>query len=155
MKKAIVSLLILTLLSLALPAVPVAASSPEDITIVSPMVLPPDAPAYGTFEASGGAVDAGVICASGNVYDTEYRVAGGENKKFTNLFVHKLFVCDDGSGTFEMDLIVRLIPGITVDWLVTSGDGEYVRLHGTGKLTSQALSEGHLLDTYIGGLHID
>jgi hypothetical protein len=157
MKKTIVLVLILTLLSL--PAGPVAASSPEDVTIVSPMVLPPVLPPgeapYGTFEASGPAVDAGVICPSGDVYDTGARVVTGENKKFTNLFVHKLFVCDDGSGTFEMDLVVRLIPGSTVDWRVTSGDGEYVRLRGTGKLTGQALSEGHLIDTYIGGLHID
>ena len=159
MKKTIVLLLIFALLSLTLPVVTAAASSPEDVTIVSPMVLPPVLPPgeapYGTFEASGPAVDAGVICPSGDVYDTGARVVSGENKKFTNLFVHKLFVCDDGSGTFEMDLIVRLIPGSTVNWRITSGGGEYVRLHGTGKLTSQALSEGHLIDTYIGGLHID
>jgi hypothetical protein len=151
MKKAIaVSLL----LAISLLAVPASASTPDQVTFVSHMSL---SAAAGTFEAFGPAVDADVVCPSGDVYDLSYRAAGYQSNMQLNLFVHKLFVCEDGSGTFEMDLNVRIVSSqeTTAKWRVVSGDGPYARLHGNGKLTAQSVDEDHLIDTYVGRLHID
>ena len=142
------------LLAIALITVPASASPPEQVTIVSHMSL---STATGTFEASGPAVDAGAICPSGDVYDLSYRAAGYQSKTQLNLFVHKLFVCADGTGTFEMDLNVRIVfsQETTAKWRVVAGDGPYTDLHGNGKLTALSVDEDHLIDTYVGQLHID
>ena len=141
-------------IALLISAAPAAASVPDDITIVSTVSF---SEAYGTFDAFGPAVEAGVICASGEVYDLSNRATGWQNGAFTNLFVHKLFTCADGSGAFEMDLNVRLdfsTMRTTATWRVVAGDADYTRLHGTGKLTGEPV-EGGIVDTYTGRLHID
>ena len=142
-------------LALAVSAVPAAASPPDNVTIVSEMSVPD---ASGTFDASGPAVDAGIICAHGNVYDLEARAVGYQSTRLTILFVHKLFVCDDESGSFEMDLNVRLVYSpqeTTAQWRVVAGDEAYARLRGNGKLTAFYPGGEVVIDTYTGGLHND
>jgi hypothetical protein len=142
-------------LALALTVAPAAASAPEDVTIVSEMSV---SAAAGTFEASGPAVDAGVICPAGDVYDLSSRAAGYQSNNHLNLFVHKLFVCSDESGAFEMDLNVRIVfspQETTAKWRVVAADGAYAGLHGNGKLTAVPVTEDILIDTYTGGLHIE
>ena len=149
------SLAFATILALSVSVAPAAASAPENVTIVSEMSL---SAASGTFDASGPAVDAGVMCAQGDVYDLQYRAAGFQSNRLMNLFVHKLFVCADGTGTFEMDLNVRIVfspPETTAIWRVVDGDSSYLRLHGNGKLTAFPVNEDILIDTYTGSLHID
>lgn len=132
-----------------------AATTPDDVTIVSEMSVPD---ASGTFDASGPAVDAGIICPHGNVYDLEARAVGYQSNRLTILFVHKLFVCDDESGSFEMDLNVRLVYSpqeTTAEWRVVAGDEAYARLRGNGKLTAFYPGGDVVIDTYTGGLHND
>ena len=134
--------------------VPAAASSPVDVTIVSEMVFLGDT---GTFEASGPAVEAGLICPQGDVYDTEYRAAGDQSNRFLILFVHKLFVCANGTGSFEMDLRVWISAPLESKgtWRIVEGEGPYERLHGNGKLTANRASENTVIDLYTGSLHND
>lgn len=141
-------------LTLAFSTVPAAASAPADVTIVSEMYIPS---ASGTFYASGPAVDAGIICQAGDVYDVEVRAAG-RSHKLLNLFVHKLFVCKDGSGSFEMDLNVQAVfsPQQTrAEWRVAASDDAYARLRGNGKLTAASPGGDVVIDTYTGALHTD
>ena len=149
-----ISLTLVMIIALVSSAVPVAASSPVNVTILSEMDFLGDT---GTFEASGPAVEAGIICPQGDVYDTEYRSAGNQDKRFINLYVHKLFVCADGSGSFEMDLNVRIFspPRTIGTWRIVEGDGAYARLHGNGKLTAHREDEDTVIDLYTGSLHID
>jgi hypothetical protein len=134
--------------------VPAAASSPVNVKITSAMVFLGNT---GTFEVSGPAVEAGLICPEGNVYDTKYRSAGSDSKRFINLFVHKLFVCADGSGSFEMDLNLRIFspPRTKGTWRIVDGDGAYARLHGNGKLSASGAVENIVIDLYTGKLHND
>jgi hypothetical protein len=149
-----ISLTLALIVALVVSVVPAAASSPLNVTIVSAMVFLGDT---GTFEASGPAVEAGIICPRGDVYDTIYSSAGPESKRFINLFVHKLFVCADGSGSFEMDLNLKIYspPRTMGTWRVVEGEGAYARLHGNGKLTAHREDEDTVIDLYIGRLHID
>ena len=134
--------------------VPVAASSPVNVKIKSPMVFLGNT---GTFEASGPAVEAGLICPEGDVYDTKYHSAGSDSKRFINLFVHKQFVCADGSGSFEMDLNLRIFspPRTKGTWRIVGGDGAYARLHGNGKLSASEAADNIVIDLYHGKLHND
>ena len=141
--------------ALAVSAAPAAASAPDDVTIVSEMSVPDFS---GTFDASGPAVDAGIICPHGNVYDLEARAVGYQSNRLTNLFVHKRFVCDDESGSFEMDLNVRLVYSpqeTTAEWRVVAGNEAYARLRGNGKLTAFYPGGEVVIDTYTGDLHND
>jgi hypothetical protein len=145
-------------LALALLTVPAAASAPADVTILSEMVLPPDAAPYGTFVASGPAVDAGILCPAGDVFDVETRAAGYQSGRLVMLFVHKHFVCTDGSGSFEMNLNVQGAPawprGTTAEWRVVAGDGDYAGLQGEGTPTAD-VAPGMVTDHYTGRLHIN
>lgn len=145
---------VMLVLAFAVWAVPAAATAPTDVTIVSLMYLPEHT---GTFDASGPAVDAGILCPSGDVVDTELRVAKQNDRVFI-IFVHKLFTCADGSGTFEMDLNVQILgipPVSQATWRVVAGNDAYARLRGQGKLTTESAGDDDVIDTYTGGLHIN
>jgi hypothetical protein len=147
-----ISLTLALVVALVGSVVPAAASSPVNVTIRSEMEF---LGSTGTFIASGPAVEAGLICPQGDIFDTKYRSAGYQSNRFINLFVHKLFVCSDGSGSFEMDLNVRIYspPATTGTWRVVAGDGPYARLHGNGKLTAYRADEDTVIDLYSGKLH--
>lgn len=154
MKHRILTFIIVVVI-LAFAVVPAAASTPDQVTIVSTMTL---STSTGTFDASGPAVDAGVICPHGDVSDTMNMVAGYQSVRLVNLFIRKVFVCSDGSGSFEMNLNVHLVndPYQAISqWVIVAGDGAYARLRGTGGIFAAPLDEDHLIDTYDGKLHID
>ncbi len=126
-----------------------AASTPQDVTIVSDMSALPN----GTFEATGPAVEAGILCPAGTVHDESVSAVGGQSP-VSILFVHKHFECNDGSGSFEMDLNVRIASSGTLGrWLVVSGSGDYERLHGEGAVYATYTDTG-LYDTYTGKLDV-
>ena len=126
-----------------------AVSTPRDVMIFSDMTTWPN----GTFEASGPAVDAGFICPAGTVYD-EVTSTGGEKSPVLVLFVHKHLVCDDGSGTIEMDLNARIAPnGTTARWLIVAGSGSYENLSGEGSVYATYLDQG-FYDTFSGKLDL-
>ena len=58
---------------------PIAAATPQNVTLVSSTIFNPDGPNYGTFVATGDAVDQGLICATGSFVDTFLAFAGYEN----------------------------------------------------------------------------
>jgi hypothetical protein len=133
-------------------AVPAVAAAPADVTILSEMSL---SSGTGTFEASGPAVEAGILCPEGSVNDDNISAVGWQSNQVLILFVHKHFACNDGSGSFEMDLNVRIAPtGTTARWIVVAGDGNYERLAGNGGLVATAVSEVILIDTYSGKMHV-
>jgi len=128
----ITALLIVALFSMTIP---VAASTPADITIVALMQPQPDdptAPFSGTFVASGPAVDAGILCENGTIQDIANPAVGWQSDQIIKLYVHKHFMCNDGSGSFEMDMQVLISPkGTPARWVITTGDGIYARLFGS------------------------
>ncbi len=147
--KLITSIIAAAILTLAVFISPAAASTPLNVTILSDMSAWPN----GTFEASGPAVDAGFICPAGTVVDASASTAGGQGAVLV-LFVHKQFVCSDGSGSFEMNLNVLIgSNGTFARWLIVSGSGDYASLSGEGNV-SATYTESGLYDTYTGKLDL-
>src|SRR4029079_6205356 len=75
---------------------PVAAGSPQKVTIVSHVTFNPDGPNFGTFTATGAAVESGAICPAGTFIDTGIRFAGRSPRGVVQLQVLKDFTCDRG-----------------------------------------------------------
>ncbi len=147
--KIIIPIISVAILILAIFVPPAAAFAPQDVTIISDMSALPN----GTFDAEGPAVEAGILCPSGTVHDESVSAVGGQSP-ISILFVHKHFECNDGSGSFEMDLNVRIASSGTLGrWLIVSGSGDYERLHGEGDVYATYTDTG-LSDTYNGKLDI-
>lgn len=143
------------LMALALPAT---ATTPSDVEFLVESSLTGDP---GPFTASGPAVDDGLVCATGTVYDAAGMVKGFSPTGF-NFHGIKHFMCDDGSGEFFVNLQARIDfkRGVSFNWNVLSGTGAYEDIHGAGSgigLGGVPCGDPELcvLDIYDGGLHID
>lgn len=88
----------------------------------------------GPFTASGPAVDAGLICPSGDTSDVFAKASGYQSSTGgVSLIVVKEFTCDDASGAFLAKLEVRLDGrGDHFRWNIVQGSGAYAALHGAG-----------------------
>jgi hypothetical protein len=120
-------------------AAPVAAAPPSAVTIVSHMNFNPDGFNFGTFTASGPAVDDGLICASGTVDDTRLIFAGGQSNRGAQIPVRKTFTCDDASGQIFVKIQVHLdfaTSTETFSWVILGGTGDYADLNGSGQGTT-------------------
>jgi hypothetical protein len=150
------SILFVITVILLLTAAPAAASSPPlDVEFVAPTILPEYDPPYGTFTATGPAVDAGIVCPMGTTLDIFDKAAGYQSQTGINFQSVKIFTCDDGSGTFFVKLQVRVDEkGDNFNWNIIDGTGAYERLHGTGSGYGEYTDYG-VLDLYDGKLHID
>ncbi len=159
MKKRSLIVAALLIAALLAAATPVAASQPSGVNIVAimdPNSQDPNGPMSGTFEASGPAVDAGLLCSAGAVQDVENPAYAWRSNQIIVLYVHKHFVCSDERDTFEMNMRVLLGPNGTVArWVITGAGGSYAGLLGAGSLSGTALEDGRYQDTYSGGLHIE
>lgn len=136
-----------------LVALPAAATTPQSVRFEVPTFF--NQTNY--FTATGGAVDAGLVCESGSVDDVGGMASGGSPAGI-NFQVLKLFTCDDDSGSFLVKLQVRLnFRGDNFQWVVLSGDGAYANLHasGTGIGTNPDDIPDFVLDQYSGQVHID
>jgi len=72
------------------------------------------------------------MCPSGDTIDLFGRPSGGTPQR-VNFQVVKRFTCDDGSGSFDVKLQVRIDrKGDNYQWVVLDGSGAYERLHGVG-----------------------
>jgi hypothetical protein len=143
-------------LALGVMAGPAAAAAPpKPVTIVSDVTFNPDGPNFGSFTATGAAVDAGTMCGSGTFVDTGIRFAGFQGRQGeVQLQVFKTFTCDDGSGTFDvkMQIQANFDTGIeTFQWVITGGTGDYAALHGSGSGTTVP-REGGNTNTYVGAV---
>ena len=117
--------------------------------------LPPAGLSFGPFTASGSAVDAGVICASGTTIDAAPAKAQGfESGHGVTLQVTKRFTCDDHSGDFLIKLQVHFDwKGLNFNWNVVGGTGAYAGLHGTGSGVGLPCTPDCVFDVYDGAMH--
>ena len=110
-----------------------------------------------TFYASGSAVDASTVCATGTVDDISIEASGPPGGTFTILNVLKRFNCGDASGTFDVKLVVFLdlvTHETTAHWNVVGGTDEYAGLHGNGSLVGTPIDPGNSIhDVYDGVMH--
>ena len=137
MKKAVILLSCALALLMFLPSAPVGASPaalsvhfdvdttiPEDVTQAT----------YGPFTATGPAVEAGIICPSGETIDVVYWASGFHTMQGINFHLVKQFTCTDGSGEFLVKLEVRYDrKGGNFNWMILDGTGQYEHLHGAGQ----------------------
>jgi hypothetical protein len=154
MRKFIGFLAAAMLATVLLPATPTEAAPPLGVEITVQETIPTTIPGGGgPFVATGPAVDAGVMCSSGNTINTALTTSGGGT--VVNLGVEKLFTCDDGSGTFIVKMRVRLDTdtGFTsARWNAKGGTGDYANLHGSGALVGIPTGLGTIADFYFGKL---
>ena len=73
----------------------------------------------------------GDLCLSGQTATTFNFVTRAEPNR-VDLLVGKHLTCDDGSGTFDLVLAVRLTGRDNFMWMVTAGTGNYEDLQGSG-----------------------
>ena len=103
----------------------------------------------GTFEASGPAVEAGLMCEGGTMVPLMEKYAG-KSQVVTNLQVIAEFTCDDG-GEFDGDSFIikqQLHIDLTAEpvswtfsWVIMDGTGAFAKLHGNGDGTGLLLDE--------------
>lgn len=142
----ILSLLIsVFLLAFNASSVFAAPPSPINIEVLEEIEGEPPVP----FMASG------PVCASGMVDELS---ATGNNPAgpFQTLWVTKQFVCGDGSGTFDVSMVVQLNQNTgytTAHWKIIGGTGTYQNLKGNGKLVGTPKSGNTILDVYDGKVH--
>ncbi len=120
---------------------PAAAAAPVAVEIVSHMDFNQEGGFNtGDFEASGTAVDQGLICESGTVEDTRLIFAGFRSPTGRiQIPVRKTFTCDDDSGEIFIKIQVHLNLNTqteTFSWVVLGGTGDYSALHGSGQGTT-------------------
>jgi hypothetical protein len=144
------------MLLLALSVGPGAASTPPSaVEFQVETTTPPEGPSFGPFTATGPAVDAGLVCESGDTIDVFGRGTGFQSGIGWNAQVVKLFTCDDGSGEFFVKLLVRFDwQGLNFRWTIVGGSGAYEKLHGTGEGIGLDMGDW-VLDVYYGAVHID
>ncbi len=154
MRKPIVSIILAAILLLTLGISTAAADKPVDVSIVAHTSFGENG-SFGPFVATGPAVDAGLICPSGDSMDVLSKPSGFQSDRGVNYFVRKLFTCGDGSGTFIIQMEVRVdFRGDNANWNVLSGTGRYDNLHGTGKLVGlEPDGDYDVKDVFIGHLH--
>ena len=105
----------------------------------------------GAFTATGRSV-----CPAGQASTPFAAVSRNYPDGSLDLVVVKKFTCDDGSGTFEMTLHVRLkrlVSGSfenTFRWMISDGTGSHEDLEGYGTGGGMARDPGELVDFYTG-----
>ena len=121
------------LVAIIAAAAPVAAAPPEEVTLHGPSFFD----GSGTFATID---EAGLLCPSGTTSDVFKKTSPpeGQSPNVINMQIRKLFVCDDGSGSFEIKLQVQIPVSIDMDnwptfsWVVVDGTGDYEDLKGNG-----------------------
>ena len=136
-----------TAIAVATGAVPAAvAGPPQSVTFtVEEQFDPPS----GVFTSDGS-----VVCPTGTTSNLTFG-SGFQSDRGVIFHVRKTITCDDGSGTFTLQLQARA--GFNVGdqtfgpWVVLSGTGDYVDLRGRGTVTGTQ-SPGAVSDVYVGWL---
>ena len=140
----LLSLLILaTTLAVATNA---ASAGPAEVT---PFKLAITSAQAGAFTATGHG-----LCPSGQASTPFAALVRTFPDGSIDLDVNKTFVCDDGSGSFDMLLFVRLklVAGQFTNnfrWMITNGTGAYEHLAGSGSGEGVTI-DGQAVDLYTG-----
>lgn len=141
----VVAVLILTLTSAA--AVLAAPPASVHIEVSETMGIPSPDP----FTATG------ALCPEGTVYDVSSTSSGPPGGTFRIIRADKHFECADGSGTFDVTMVVYLdlvTHQTTATWRITGGTGDYADLHGNGTLVGTPIVPGaSIYDVYDGYVH--
>jgi len=113
-------------------AAPAAAAPARGVHIVSQVTFDPNGN-FGVFDASGAAVEAGLICASGTFVDTGLAFRGFQSGHAVQIYVGKTFTCP-GSGTLNVKLQINASFDGTENfaWSITGGTGADATLRGGG-----------------------
>jgi hypothetical protein len=150
--RAIVAALAASLVLVTVIGPAAASTSPQRVTIDSPMTVPGNPANYGSFTAS----ESPLICKSGDVIDTRLVLLRGSFETDFVLTVNKTFTCGDGSGTFFARLLVRMSGDVeTFTWVILGGTGRYHDLFGLGSgstVDSTVPIGGGVTNTYTGYL---
>jgi hypothetical protein len=128
---------------------PIAAATPQNVTLVSSTIFNPDGPNFGTFVATGDAVDQGLICATGTFVDTFLAFAGYENDKSVQITVGKTYTCPAGTFFVKMQIHANFDGTEVFTWIVRGGTGPYVDLRGSGQGTTVPNEDGNV-NTFVG-----
>ncbi len=124
---------VLLMVSVMVPAPFAGAKQPLDVEMEVTVLA-------GTFEASGPAVDAGLMCEAGTMESLLEKYAG-ESEVVLNLQVIAEFTCADGSELDGDTFIVKQQLHIdltaepmswTFGWVIKGGTGAFADLHGNG-----------------------
>lgn len=132
----------------ALGALPAVAAPPQSttFTVVEQFSEPPTP---GVFASDGS-----IVCASGTT-SNDTLVSAIRSPNGLIFHVRKTISCDDGSGTFTLQIQARI--GFNVGdatsgpWVVLGGTGDYEQLHGQGTVVGTQLGAG-VHDVYTGWL---
>ena len=131
----------------AIGALPAIAAPPQPTTFTVEEQFDP--PVTGVFASDGS-----IVCASGTTSNNTFATSFQSDRGII-FHVRKTITCDDGSGTFTLQIQARLgfnVGGVTYGpWVVLSGTGDYVKLHGQGTVTGTQ-SPGAVSDAYVGWL---
>ncbi len=138
--------LMVAILAAALGALPAVAAPPQTTTFT---VVENFVTQTGVFTSDGS-----VVCLSGTTSNDAF-ASGFQSDRGVIFHVRKTITCDDGTGTFILQLQARLgfnVGGMTFGpWVVLSGTGRYENLHGVGTVTGTQTGGG-VRDLYVGRL---
>jgi hypothetical protein len=127
---------------------PAAAGPPQPATFTVDEVFDPPS---GVFSSDGS-----IVCASGTTSNLTFG-SGFQSNRGIIFHVRKTITCDDGSGTFTLQLQARggfNVGDVTYGpWTVLSGTGDYATLHGAGTVTGTQ-SPNAVHDAYVGWLSL-
>jgi hypothetical protein len=128
--------LVAAAIALVAVAGPTTAVTPQQVHIVAHM----SKDGTGIFEATGSAVDEGLICGSGTVLDAGNELAGWQSGQKVQVLSRKALTCTDaewipdGSGTFFVKIQIHAVFGgdEPFTWVVQGGTGAYADVRGSG-----------------------
>ena len=133
----------------ALMVAPSVSAAPTQTTISIHIVF--GDPATETFTTTGG-----LLCPSGTAVSDPFFQTFGGRQNLGNFTFHlvKTLTCDDRSGSFKILVDAARTPTGTVGGFAAGrGTGDYVGLHGGGRLVGTGFNGG-LDDLYTGNLTI-
>ncbi|MDH3298616.1 MAG: hypothetical protein OEM96_10110 [Gemmatimonadota bacterium] len=146
-------------------AAPASATKPLDVEIdLTTYFAEPPALASGTFEASGPAVEAGLMCSEGTKQDLFPEKWAGSSSIVQNGQVITEFTCTDepfAGDTFVIKAQMHIDisagpPTWVVNWVVKGGTGAFTDLHGNGAGSGNLIFDPFPVgaaDLYSGQLH--
>lgn len=108
-----------------------------------------------SFVATGSAVDEGFIYPTGTVDDIDAQIIDTHESSIRIIKSLKRFSFDDLSGTFDVELIIRLnsVSGETsARWRIVAGTGSYADLKGSGSLVGTPIILGQSIHDVYDGL---
>ncbi len=147
MKRFFIASVAAAVVAAATGIVPAIAAPPQTATFT---VVEQFDPPSGEFTSDGS-----ILCASGTT-SNEFSASGFQSNVGIVFHDRKTISCDDGSGTFTLLLQARTGFNVGDDgtfgrWVVLSGTGDYVGLHGQGTLTGTYTPSG-ISENYEGRL---